>query len=76
MLRTMTLPSTDLHRAEAAFAAGDYARLRRELDALSAEARSTQRAKQLAQATTFDPLHAALLLASAAALTGIALYYL
>ena len=72
----MTESSTGLERAEAAFAAGDNARLRAELDALPPEARATPRARQLENATTFDPLHAALLVACAAALTGIALFYL
>lgn len=76
MLRAVTQPASDLERAEAAFASGDYARLRAELDALPAEVRATARAQQLANATTFDPLHAALLVVCAAALTGVALYYL
>jgi hypothetical protein len=72
----VTQSVSDLERAEAAFSAGDYARLRAELNAVPAEVRATARAQQLANATTFDPLHAALLVLCAAALTGITLYYL
>jgi hypothetical protein len=76
MLHAVTKPDDALERADAAFAAGDHKQLRAELDALPAEARTSTRARQLDNATTFDPVHAALLVACAVVLTGVALYYL
>ncbi len=62
--------------AEAAYAAGDFARVRKLLAGLPAEARKNERALTLARATSVDPMHVIALLLCLGALAAIAAQYL